>query len=120
MILLKRQSIEALSSASEYLTRITNAIPDIVKAYRTGELNKASNQMVLLSEGLQWLNEVFNLTKELHKIDNVEVKEIYLEFLEAFENDDNVLLADLLEYELLPKIHQWKDCVDESVARNAN
>ena len=120
MILLKQQSIEALESASDYLNRVINAIPDIIKAYRIGEINKASSDMILLSEGLQWLNEVFILTKDFHKVDNVEIKEIYFEFVEAFENDDSVLLADLLEYELLPKILQWKDILNESLAGYAN
>ena len=117
---MKQQSIEALNSASDYLTRMNNVIPDIIRAYRLGELNKASSDMVLLTEGLQWLNEVFNLTKNFHNVDNIEVKEIYFEFIEAFENGDTVLLADLLEYELLPKIHHWKNSLDESLASHSN
>ena len=120
MIILKQQSIEALESASDYLARMINAIPDIIKAYRIGELNKASSDMILLSEGLQWLNEVLNLTKDFHKIDNIEVKEIYFEFIEALENDDSVLLADLLEYELLPKIQHWENLLNEILANYAN
>lgn len=120
MICLKQQAIEALESANDYLTKMINAIPDIIKAYRVGELNKASSDMILLSEGLQWLNEVFNLTKDFHNVNNIEIKEVYFEFVEAFENDDSVLLADLLEYELLPKIQHWKDILNESLASYAN
>ncbi len=120
MILLKRQSIEALESAMNYLNEISNAIPDVINAYRIGELSKASNDMILLIDGLQWLNEVFYLTKDFHKIDAFEIKEIYFEFIEALENEDSILLADLLEYELLPRIQIWKNDLEESLNSYAN
>lgn len=117
---MKQQSIEALKSAIDYLTRMDNAVPDIIKSYRNGELIRASNDMVLLAEGLQWLNEILYLTKAFHKVDSFELKELYLECIEALENNDNVLIADLLEYELIPKIHYWKNSISETLAQNAN
>lgn len=43
---------------------------------RVGELSKAYKDMIILADGLQWLNEVFNLTKDVHKFDIFEIKEM--------------------------------------------
>ena len=115
---MKTQSIEALESARDYLNRISDAIPCIIDAYRVGELSKAYKDMIILADGLQWLNEVFNLTKDVHKFDIFEIKEMYFEFIEALENEDSILLADLLEHELIPKIDQWKAYLDKTLFNN--
>lgn len=120
MILLKIEQIEILETASEYLIRLNNAIPSIVGNFRTGNEAKAYTDVAILSEGLQWINDVFKLTSDVHNINVISIKEIYFEFIEALENNDSVLLADLLEYELTPKVQEWKTSLDESLAKNAN
>jgi hypothetical protein len=102
---------EVLIMAKDYLT---NAIPEMTSLADGFYQNPTSENWVDFSamlEGMQWLNKTINVidkAKERPANWNECIKlaaqfEMELKNLEqAVENSDNVLIADIIQYELLP------------------
>lgn len=105
---MEMEIIALKESLIEYLTRIEMPIWDIVKKYRIGEWQEIGEQMTMLTDGLSWIIDAVHLTKDYHSISVMDIREMLEEITEALENQDTVLIADLLEYELIPKISEWR------------
>ncbi|CAH2211900.1 hypothetical protein [Tepidibacter aestuarii] len=114
---MKKQSIEALNTAVEYMDNIFIGIEQITNGYISGEEANANNTMLLLIDGLDWINKVLVLTKEFHSINSNELNEVYYEIFEAVENNDTVLISDLLDYEIKPKIQEWQEILKKEVGQ---
>lgn len=114
---METEILELKKSLVSYLERVENALPDIVSGYRFGNEQQANEQMILLTKGLDWIGEAMDALRGYHSLSIVEIKEFLEELNEAFENGDMVLIADLLEYELSPKVQQWRQILvgDEHV-----
>ncbi|MDO4720810.1 MAG: hypothetical protein Q4A78_09115 [Peptostreptococcaceae bacterium] len=106
---LEREALELKRSLAEYLEKMVQALPSIISDYRFGKEDKANEQMLLLVEGLIWTCDAVNLTKDYHGISLVSMRELLEELNEALANGDKVLTADLLEYEMMPKINEWRE-----------
>lgn len=100
--------LELKDSLVEYLSKVNDNIPNIVENFRVGKDQEAYQQMTLLMEGLAWISDAVHLTREFHQVAVLEIKKMIEELHEALENSDTVLIADLLEYEINPKITSWK------------
>lgn len=105
---LETEVLELKDSLSEYLEKMVNALPNIVSYYRLGKEDRVNEQMLLLVEGLIWTCDAVSLTKEYHEISLGSIRELLEELNEALANGDRVLIADLLEYEMMPKINEWR------------
>jgi len=67
--------------------------------------------MIDLIEGIEWLTQAIDGTRDIHgeyAMDVSQINSALHEISEAYENMDYVLLSDLLEYELLPVINVWR------------
>jgi len=111
---------ETLNEINSYLPKLRAGSLDTVNLFRKGDLNQANNKLQLILDGLNWYTEstknIVNLldSEDLQKdfrnkllaLNNF-LKEIH----EAQENDDNILIADILEFEII-------DSIDEFISLN--
>lgn len=103
------EKLELKDSLIRYLSGIREPILTIVSQCRLGKEQEAYDQMILLTEGLSWVSDAVHLTREYHTISVGDIRELLEEVTEAIENTDMILVADLLEYELVPKINEWQN-----------
>lgn len=104
---------DILISIDEYLLKLLNTMPNIVNAYRTADKDKIKIYTIPLIDGLQWINEALNLTKESHYISMSEIKDTLSELIDSIENNDSVLISDLLEFEVNNKLQNWKNKISD-------
>ncbi|AJD92139.1 hypothetical protein JMA_28220 [Jeotgalibacillus malaysiensis] len=99
-----KQSINELLPSLHYNSELVNSY------LRQGNEYKAMNLLPELIDALSWLlSAVEGIEKNGYNIviDKALLTSILKEALEGLENDDNVLLADVLEYELNPMLEKW-------------
>ena len=109
---MQKEKIEILQTAVEYLERLYPAVIAATNDLRTGDITPAYKTLGSISEGLEWLFNVITLTQDVHKIDAIALKNIMSEMIEALENEDSGLIADLLEYEIGDKLNEWYDTLN--------
>lgn len=105
---MEKEMLELRESLSDYLSRMGEPISEIVTNYRMGKQDEAGVKMIQLIEGLSWISQALHLTERHHSILVEEIRELLEDLMKAIENKDGVLTADLLEYELMPKLDDWK------------
>lgn len=89
---------------------LDNAI-NCVKAFRTGDGAKGYEKITEFIENLQSLvAEVEKEDDSKQKISSiiVEMNEAFKQINNALSNKDNVMISDLMEYEIIPKIQSIK------------
>ena len=111
------QKLEVLITAYEYMQKLYGGIQEAVECYRINDNAAGTNLTVQITEGLQWLTEALQGTLDIQKetVQIDEINDLLAEILEALENEDTVLLADLFEYELLEKLQEWYEKVCNSL-----
>ena len=103
------QKLEVLITAYEYMQKLYGGIQEAVDCYRINDNATGIQLTVQITEGLQWLIEALQGTLDIQKepVEINELNDVLLEIVDALENEDTVLLADLFEYELLEKLQDW-------------
>lgn len=91
---------EVLEDIKNYIENTNNILEDLIEDIR--ENNNIEN-LPNLMEGLLYCSRGLELTKELHtvEVDEQFLKEKFEEILEAIENQDFNLIADIIDYEIL-------------------
>lgn len=97
---------EALKTVNEYLYKLKDGIKNISDLIQEGREAESFNVIAQVADGLQWVDEAFNATKEYHNNElNLEkTNEFIEEISEALENEDYILVSDLFTYEITPII----------------
>ena len=114
---MNNEKFEALKSADEYLDNLKKGINNISNLIQEGREQDGLNLIGPAAEGIQWVEEIINLTKDVQKedIDMSDMNEHIEELVDAMENEDYILVGDLFNYEVLPileRVHdQIKNCV---------
>lgn len=101
---------ELLTTVDEYLYNLKNGIKNISNLIQEGREQEAFNIISQVADGLQWVDEAVNATKEYHdsKLSLEEINNFIQEISEALENEDYILVSDLFTYEIMPileKLH---------------
>lgn len=114
---MENQIIEILQSFVDYEDRLSKGAMEA-----SNELRKEENVVnvdILLEclEGLKWCVDVLKNTKSYLNSKNIQIDEnklveIIRELFEAFQNNDNVLIADLLEYEVTEILEAWRKDIE--------
>lgn len=104
---------EALQTVHSYILKLKGATEDIVEDYRSQSFTMVSLLSELI-EGINWtiqaISSIHNISSE-YEID-FDIEKLtgnISELLEAMENDDDILLADILEYEILEILDKWEN-----------
>ena len=103
---------EIIGTAAEYIVKASEGIEQIIDFFQSGGEDIATRMMVDLIEGIEWLVQAIEGTRDIHgkySPDISQANSVLTEITEAYENMDYVLLSDLLEYELLPIVNLWQE-----------
>lgn len=114
---MEKNKYEVLQIAMEYIEKLNNGIMQAASYYRNGELAKGYKYVEMITEGMEWVIDVITLTQDV-LISGVKldcIRDLISEYIEAMENEDTVLMADLLEYEMLEEMQSWKEILVESI-----
>lgn len=115
-------AFESIDSCFGYVEYISSKIHQLIALYNAGELEQANASFVevvdLMDLYIQLITKVYRVLRtdipgKNFKDENVQRLEIHLlsvikAVLQAKEKDDIIMLCDLLEYELLDNLTQWK------------
>ncbi len=115
-------ALDSIKEADRYLERVEAITPSIAAAFRAYPGPEAFENLKQLYDGFYWLNmllsrlqTVFNLNVEAKRAGGASLKEhnqrfttLLQQLVRGHEQGDFVLMADLLEFEVLPMIPVWK------------
>ncbi|RKL68336.1 hypothetical protein CR203_07600 [Salipaludibacillus neizhouensis] len=112
---MKQLIIETKKSLLEYIPRLIQGSESIGEALQSGEQYKAMKQLPDLFEGIQWITSALKGIEKNHYSFNINTAELngnLKEMEDALKNQDFVLLADLLEYEISPILEDWLNKIE--------
>ena len=111
-----------IENADAYLIRLIPGIEKSVELFRVGNEQEANKFFVKIVDGIDWFSQVLDIiltAKEISPDTVFEGKSIQdrrtslvdltQQMVDANKNKDWVLLADLLEYEILPYYQEWSN-----------
>lgn len=112
-----KQQFETLQTANEYIVKLESGTIEGIRVFRSNEEGQAVEIIPYIIDGIEWLNDVMKLTVGIHnqEVNYDEIREKLVEIIEAFNNEDYILVGDLLEYEILPVLGQWKSIIRNSI-----
>ncbi|SHH20654.1 hypothetical protein SAMN02744040_01216 [Tepidibacter thalassicus DSM 15285] len=110
---MNNQKLEILKTIDEYLEKLIYDIKDTIEFFQNGNEGKGNEMVVEVIQALNDIIEGINITSDIQKekIEISKINEYLMEMVYALENRDYVLIADLLEYEIIPVLENWKDKV---------
>ena len=111
-----------IENADAYLIRLIPGIEKSVELFRTGNEQEANQFFINIIDGMDWFAQVLDMilaAKEISPDTVIGDKSIQdrraslidftQQMVDANKNKDWVLLADLLEYEILPYYKEWSE-----------
>lgn len=115
-------AFESIDSCFGYVDYITTRIQKLIAHYNTAEFDQANDAFIevidLMDLYIQLVSKVYRVIRvdlkgESFKDENIQKLEIHLlsvikALLLAKEKEDVIMLCDLLEYELIDNLTQWK------------
>lgn len=106
---------ELLLTIQEYIEEINTKILKIALHIQQGEEAKGIELLVELTSSFEEIIEAINLTNDILKesIDTKEINEKFDEINEAINEGDYILIADLLQYEIVEILNAWKEKTKE-------
>lgn len=115
-------AFESIDSCFGYVDYITSKIQKLIGFYNAGELDQANETFMevvdLMDLYIQLISKVYRVIRvdlqgQSFKDESIQKLEIHLlsvikALLLAKEKEDIIMLCDLLEYELVDNLTQWK------------
>ena len=113
-----------IENADAYLIKLIPGIEKSVELFRMGNEQEANQFFINIIDGVDWLSQVLDMILEAKAIspdtvfDGKSIQErrdnlitFTHQMVDANKNKDWVLLADLLEYEILPYYQEWSNLI---------
>ncbi|MZH42152.1 MAG: hypothetical protein F3740_10175 [Nitrospinae bacterium] len=106
-----------LSNAKEYLEKLIPGFQKAADLFRMGNEQEANKFYLQIIDGIDWFSQVvltiINAQQHVLEGQSLEerqkkLNELMGQMLEANKNQDWVLMADLLEYEMVPFYEEWQ------------
>lgn len=106
-----------LSNAKEYLEKLIPGFQKAADLFRMGNEQEANKFYLQIIDGIDWFSQVvltiINTKQHVLEGQSLEerqkkLNELMGQMLEANKNQDWVLMADLLEYEMVPFYEEWQ------------
>jgi hypothetical protein len=111
-----------IENADAYLIRLIPGIEQSVELFRMGNEQEANKFFINIIDGIDWLSQVLDMILAAKGISSdtvfngktIQDRRTSLvvftqQMVDANKNQDWVLLADLLEYEILPYYEEWSN-----------
>lgn len=111
---------------------LVQAIDKSASLFRVGSEAEANHYFAQVIEALRWLLQTGESAGQILQIDLEKIssghtvptsrylrdlQDLLDEMLEVSEDEDYVMLADLMEYELLPMVQKWQRILQELASR---
>lgn len=97
-----KEKQEVLKTASEYIINLKSGIKEAAELFQSYDETEGSALFYKVIDGLQWIMDVQVLTKISTNEEILEINKNFKTVIDAFENEDYVLVGDLLFYEIMP------------------
>ena len=111
-----------LTNALDYLKKLIPGFEQAADLFRTGNEQEANKYYLQILDGIDWFSQVVSVimspdegeTKlpdtddESLEVRQKKLTDLMSQMLEANQNQDWVLLADILEYEMVPFYKDWE------------
>lgn len=100
---------DTLESLYDYLPKMIQGIDQFVAKMMIQNQTNALEILPNIFEGLNWITQAVLLTQPLQKVplNGQELVLILPALMDAYENQDLILVSDLLDYEIKPMIEKW-------------
>ncbi|MBC8286216.1 MAG: hypothetical protein H8E42_01945 [Nitrospinae bacterium] len=107
-----------LTNAKEYLERLIPGFQKAADLFRMGSEQEANQYYLQILDGIEWFSQVVLtiVNAQENKLGEINLEErqkqltdLIAQMLEANQNQDWVLMADLLEYEMIPFYKDWQE-----------
>lgn len=108
---LEEQQIEILQTADEYIVKLISGINMCINKIEVDEKEEAMNLLSYIVEGIEWLDEVARLTKDI-QTENMDEEgmEKKLEELSAYADmKEYNKISNILKEEVLNILDDWKN-----------
>jgi hypothetical protein len=111
-----------LTNGKEYLEKLVPGFQKAADLFRMGNEQEANKYYLQLLEGIDWFSQILltivNAQVDIFKEQTLEERqkkltEFIAQMLEANQNQDWVLMADLLEYEMIPFYKDWQEVLSQ-------
>lgn len=115
-----------IENADAYLIRLIPGIEKSVELFRIGNEQEANKFFINIIDGIDWLSQVLDMVLAAKEISpdtvfngksiqdrRASLVDFTQQMVDANKNQDWVLLADLLEYEILPYYQEWSDLLPQ-------
>lgn len=115
---------DLLLSAEEYIVHGIPELSNIAEGFYDSPLSETWARLDQLLVGLQWLDEMMMVIGESAKIPvnwgeylmiTSVMHEIIVKLAEAIENEDDVLIGDLIQYELIASFEDLRDEIKNTI-----
>lgn len=105
--------IDVLNTAKDYIDSLKKGIMHAVNCYQSGEESKGSALVIQICDGIEWLVKALTLSHEVINSEQSinELNEKLSEIVEAFQNEDYILIGDLLDYEVVPTLDKIQSSI---------
>lgn len=113
---LEEQQFEVLQTAYEYIGKLINGINMYVENMKENKQEEAINLLSYIVEGIEWLNEVARLTKDIQKenIDEYKMKENLDKISKYLNIESHGQILKVLSYDMLPMLKNWEEVIKKS------
>jgi hypothetical protein len=111
-----------LTNAKAYLEKLVPGFQKAADLFRMGNEQEANQHYLQILDGIDWFSQVIltilNAQVDIFKEQTLEERQKKLtnfmaQMLEANQNQDWVLMADLLEYEMIPFYKDWQEVLSQ-------
>ncbi len=116
-----------LANALEYLKKLIPGFEQAADLFRAGNEQEANKYYLQILDGIDWFSQVVSVVMnpdeskmELPDADDEnlharqkKLTDLMSQMLEANQNQDWVLLADILEYEMVPFYKDWESILSK-------
>lgn len=114
---LQEQQYEALHTAGDYILKLINGINMCIINIKENKQEEARDLLSYIAEGIEWLNEVVQLTKDIQteSIDE-EIMKTYLEKIYEHVNEENYdKVLNILHEKVLRVLDTWQYVISKSI-----
>ncbi|ENK1242718.1 hypothetical protein AB2063_000840 [Clostridium botulinum] len=113
----EEQQFETLQTAEKYIVKLINGINLYINNIKESKYDEALNLLSYITEGINWLNEVARLTKNIQKenMDEELMKESIENLYKFLNIEDYNNILKLFSEEILPLLNNWKKIIIKSV-----
>jgi len=111
-------ALEAIQEMNAYIERLKNGSKQLVDEINNGDSGKISQMTLDAIDGLEWIYNILYSIENISTINYGEIgfqktfdkyQDIIRDILESLEDRDEMLLADLMEYEIPDIVEEIKE-----------